>query len=359
MAAAVEVISATERDALRQAVAAVLADRCDEAAVRAVAQTESGYDPALWTVLARDIGIVGLLAPPGADGGGSGLAELAVVLEETGRALYPGPLLGTSAVVWALARYAPSSALLPRLAAGELLGAVAVGPAVGQPLQVRDDKLSGHIPLVLDAAGAGVLVVEADGLWLVDAGAEATGVHVDVVPTVDLTRRFADVTLDGAAASRLADVGEVDRLRSVAAVLVACEQVGGAAAALASAVGYAGIRSQFGHVIGSYQAIKHRCAEVLLAVDSARAAAVGAAAALDASADDAIVLASIAKAVASAAYVLAAESNLQIHGGIGFTWEHSAQLHLKRAKVDELLFGDARWHRERLATHLGLRRDTT
>lgn len=357
MTQAVPAVSSAEREELRRAVAAVLADRCDESAVRAVAETESGYDPSLWTTLAGEIGIIDLLVPDGDAGPPGGIADLAVVLQETGRVLYPGPLLATAAATWALARHSPGSSLLADLAKGAVTAAVGVTPMAGHDVRIgRSGGLSGTVPFVLDGHAAGVVLVEADGLWVLET--TGPGVLRKPVETLDLSRRFADLTLQDAPASRLAGPAQVAQLRSAAAVLVAAEQVGGAAAALRSTLDYTEIRSQFGRLIGSYQSIKHLCVDVLVATESARAAVTAAAGALDADADDAPVLASIAKAAASEAYVLAAETNVHIHGGIGYTWEHSAQLHLKRAKVDEVLFGDARWHRDRLGALLGIRKDT-
>jgi alkylation response protein AidB-like acyl-CoA dehydrogenase len=225
-------------------------------------------------------------------------------------------------------------------------------------LRDNDDKLTGEVSGVLDAAGADLLVVAtADGSYAVER--DTAGLTVTERATIDPTRPLADLEFAAMAPQRIGDRAAAQRLAAVAATAVACEQVGGAPAALDTAVSYAKIRNQFGAPIGSFQAIKHRCADTLLAVESGRAAAHRAARAIDEADPEAEVFASIAKAWCSEAYVTAAEASLQIHGGIGFTWEHVAHLHVKRAKTDEFLFGDARHHREQLALLLGLQRSSS
>jgi alkylation response protein AidB-like acyl-CoA dehydrogenase len=351
--------SAEDLRALADAVADFLAAQGGEAAVRAV--MESGkYDETAWQQMCTDLGLPGLAVSEANGGAGGGLRELAAVLEEVGKALFPSPLLATSLAAWALDQVADSAAaaaMLPRLVGGTARGTVVVGPAASA-LQVDHGQLTGDVPAVLDAAGADLLLVAArDGLYAVEGG--SSGLVVTDRVAIDPTRPLADLSFAAVAAERIGDWPMADRLAAVAATAVACEQVGGAAVALETAVSYAKIRSQFGAPIGSFQAIKHRCADTLLAVESGRAAARRAARAIDSDDPETDVFASIAKAWCSDAYVSAAEASLQIHGGIGFTWEHVAHLHVKRAKTDEFLFGDARHHREQLAQLLGLQRSSS
>jgi alkylation response protein AidB-like acyl-CoA dehydrogenase len=353
------VTSAEDLRALAAAVSDFLAAQGGEAAVREV-MDNGKYDETAWQQMCTDLGLPGLAVSEANGGAGGGLRELGVVLEEIGKALFPSPLLATSLAAWAL-DHADDASLaaswLPRLVDGTARGAVVVGPAANA-LRDNDDKLTGEVSGVLDAAGADLLVVAtADGSYAVER--DTAGLTVTERATIDPTRPLADLEFASVAPQRIGDRAAAQRLAAVAATAVACEQVGGATAALDTAVSYAKIRNQFGAPIGSFQAIKHRCADTLLAVESGRAAAHRAARAIDQADPEAEVFASIAKAWCSEAYVTAAEASLQIHGGIGFTWEHVAHLHVKRAKTDEFLFGDARHHREQLALLLGLQRSSS
>jgi alkylation response protein AidB-like acyl-CoA dehydrogenase len=351
-------VSAEDRQALREAVAGFLAERCTETDVRRVMATPEGYDPAVWAQLA-DLGVLGLLVAPEHGGSGSTFEEVGVVLEELGRALYPGPFLATTLAAAALAD-APADvrdAYLPRIASGELIATVAVEQqAAGQrpapQVTAAGGTLTGVVPYVLDGHLARLLVVAAtDGVYAVQAGA---GVQVELLETTDQTRRLARLTLSGAPAQRVGGPELADRIAATASTAVALSAIGGAEAALHSALGYARVRSQFGRPIGSFQAVKHICADMFLAIESGKAAARRAALELAVAGPEQDVLASIAKAWCSDTYASAAAANVQVHGGIGYTWEHSAHLHLRRAKTDELLFGDARHHRAHLADVLGV-----
>jgi alkylation response protein AidB-like acyl-CoA dehydrogenase len=218
-----------------------------------------------------------------------------------------------------------------------------------------DGVLNGTLPFVIDGHTADLLVVAAgDALYLVEG--TAAGLTRSALQTVDQTRALAQLDFAGVAAAPLA--GSVDALRDVAAVCLAMEQVGAAARVLEVTVDYVKTRNQFGRPIGSFQAVKHRCADMLVDVESARSAAYGALAALAADGDDLAVLAAIAKAFCSDAFLACAGESIQLHGGIGFTWEHSAHLYFKRAKASQLLFGDPAHHRAKLAAHLGLQATT-
>jgi len=350
--------SAEDRQALREAVAGFLAEHCTEADVRRVMATPEGYDADVWHRLAG-LGLQGLAVASEHGGSGSTFEEVGVVLEELGRALYPGPFLATTLAAMALAE-APADLqadYLPRIASGDLVATVAVEqPVAGTipPSQVTatDGVLDGVSPYVLDGHIAQLLLVAAvDGVYAVEAG---EGVAAELLETTDQTRRLARVTFSGASGRRVGGPDLAVRIGVVAATGLALSQSGGAEAALQSALGYARVRSQFGRPIGSFQAIKHICADMFLGVTSGKAAARRAALEIATGGPEQDVLASIAKAWCSDTYASAAAANVQVHGGIGYTWEHSAHLHLRRAKSDELLFGDSRHHRAHLADVLGV-----
>jgi alkylation response protein AidB-like acyl-CoA dehydrogenase len=347
--------SEDELEALRTAVRSVLADRSGEAAVRAAEDSEHGFDLATWQLLSHQLGLQGLIAPPSCGGGGAGFRELTVVLEECGRDLYSGPLLASALAVDCLAQAGVEGELLEGLATGALVGSVVLDRS---SVHLTGRGLEGTARFVLSGACADLYVVAVeDDLFLVEPG--APGIAVEQPVLVDPTRRLAHLTFDGTPARKIAGAEGPLRLRSAACIAVSAEQVGGAEAALHMAVAYAKVRTQFGRTIGSFQSLKHHCAEVFLAVESARAAVRRGAQALDENDPQLELLASITKAWCSEAYTHAVESSLQIHGGIGFTWEHLTHFHLKRAKTSELLFGDSRYHRHHLAGLLGLRRSSS
>jgi alkylation response protein AidB-like acyl-CoA dehydrogenase len=359
-ATAAAAVSAEDRAALRAAVAELLTDHCTEADVRRVMDTDEGYDPKTWDQLAG-LGVLGLVVPEALGGSGSTFEEVGVVLEELGRALYPGPFLATTLAALALVASGDEDAqsrYLPAIAAGELLATVAVeqparGTVPASQVRASGGTLTGTVPYVLDGHVAQLLLVAAqDGLHLVAPG--APGVSSERWATTDQTRRLARLALDATPATRLGGPDLVERVLSLGAVALACEQVGGAEAVLAGTVGYAKVRTQFGRAIGSFQAVKHLCSEMFLDVESARAAARRAAREVAEDGPELAELTAVAKAWCSDAYSRATVVSTQVHGGIGFTWEHPAHLHLKRAKTDELLFGDARHHRARLADALGV-----
>jgi len=359
-----------EQNELAGALRKLLSDLSDEHRIRSVADTESGVDDVLWARL-REFGLVGMTVQESAGGQGGGLADLAVAFEETGRALACVPLLSVSVALAVLDAVGnePSLAAIHRLCGGEQRATLALAEgrqgwrAEGLATRAEPDgegwTVSGEKAYVLDGATADELIVVACiddelALFAVDAG--ASGVTNTPVAGLDLTRRFSTISLAGVAASLLArgPVASVAVLQGLAAaaVLLAAEQVGGAQRCLEAAVEYAKVREQFGVPIGSFQAIKHKCADMLVLVEGARALFTGAAVALDADEADALGLASSAKAYCSDAYVHCAEENIQIHGGIGFTWDHPAHLYLRRAKSTEVLFGSPVEHRERVVALL-------
>ena len=373
----------TEQRELRESVRRFLTERAPLTKVRELMETADGTDPDVWRQASAQLGLPGIAIPEEYGGAGFSFAEQAIVLEELGAALFTGPYLA-SAVLAATALLASDDEeakkdLLPGIAAGETVATLAFTEDGGSwdPASIRlaataDDigwRLDGHKSFVLDGHTADLILAVAavgtDGklsLFAVNAvnavDAGAIGLTRHALPTLDQTRKLARLAFDGTPARLVGEPGAaravLDRTLDVAAIALAAEQLGGAQRALDMAVAYAKVRQQFGRPIGSFQAIKHRCADLLLEVESLRSAVGYAAAAVAAGSAEVPVLASLLKAYASEVYSHVAGENIQIHGGIGFTWEHDAHLYLKRAKASELFLGDASYHRERLATRIGL-----
>ncbi len=362
-----------ELDLIRSTAREFLEDRVGIPVVRELMMSETGFDRSLWKELA-DLGWTGLTIDEAHGGAGYGFVELSVLLEEMGRAVTPGPFFASAVVateaIKAAATPTQQAELLPGLASGETIATLAVWERprgwalddVATTAAPADSAwvLSGRKRFVLDGHLADLLIVAARlpegevGLFVVDAGAE--GVSITQAPALDPTRRLADVVLDGVAAELLGDgpgaAGLAHALR-LGLVALANEEVGGAQRCLEMSVEHAKTRYQFGRPIGSFQAIKHRCAEMLVRVEQARSAAYYAARVTD-DPEELEIAAPLAAALCSEAYLWVAGENIQVHGGIGFTWEHDAHLYFKRAKASTLLFGDPRHHRRRLGDALGL-----
>ncbi|MFJ8543667.1 acyl-CoA dehydrogenase family protein [Streptomyces sp. NPDC093586] len=358
MSAQPDLLYSEEEEALRAAVRDLLTDHCDPADV--IARTESGtpHDRALWKTLAEGMGLAGLLVPEARGGQGATYRETAVVLEELGRSVAPVPYL-TSAVVATEALLAcDADDLLGELASGRRIGVLAVGlhtaPGTGwATARVEGGALHGELTGIADAVATDVLLVPADdgALYAVDAD------EVAVTPrtSLDLTRPLATVTLDGAPGLRLGDAeGAVRRALRTGAGLLASEQLGLADRLLTDTVHYLKERRQFNRQVGGFQALKHRLARLWLEVAGLRAAARNAADALT-TGEDTDVAVAVAQAYAAQAAVHVAEEALQLHGGIGMTWEHPVHLYLKRAKADSIAHGTAGAHREALAELTDLR----
>jgi alkylation response protein AidB-like acyl-CoA dehydrogenase len=351
---------------LRAAVRSLLQDRCGWPEVLARTETAQTYDTGLWRVLAADLGCAGLLIPESSGGAGASYREAAVVAEETGRAVAPVPFLGSAVVATAALLAAGDEDLLAAMAAGTTT------VALGVPFQVLPGArpeptvrltpagdsgyhLTGTVPAVADALPAGVLLVPADGVpyGLYAVAADAPGVSLTPTVSLDMTRQLAELTLAGAPARRIASGEAADRAVAAAlaagAAMLASEQLGLAERCLEMTVAYLKERRQFGRQIGSFQALKHRAADLWVGVTQARAAARYAAACLAAGDPDSPVAVALAKAACSDIAVRAAQECLQLHGGIGFTWEHPTHLYLKRAKSSSIGFGTADRHRARLA----------
>ncbi|MCA9506410.1 MAG: acyl-CoA dehydrogenase family protein [Myxococcota bacterium] len=362
-----------EHEALRNTVRSFLDAESDEAAVRTAMASERGHDPGLWRRMAGEIGLAGLVVPEVHGGAGMGPVEALVVFEELGRSLACVPALSSYFavnVVLEVGSEADQAKLLPDLASGRALLTVAHVDAGGRwDLGVVSNEarregegslLDGDWRYVLDGHVADRILAVArtsDGLGVFQVEADAPGVSRKALPGLDLTRRLADLRLDRVAARRL---GEGDAraglerawLRTIAAL--AAEQTGAAGRCLELATAYAKSRYQFGRPIGSFQAIKHQCADLLVKVELMRSAAWNAAFVAASGEGDLEVAVRMARSYCAEAGFEVAAQALQIHGGMGFTWEHPIHLYLKRAKSSELLFGSAIQHRERLAERLAL-----
>ena len=381
--------SQTERD-LAAALGDLLADQAPPVDILARTERPETYDAKLWRTVAAEIGIAGLLIPEALGGAGASYRELATAAEGFGAAVAPIPYLGSAVVATAALLSAarssaaesrddgsgpvsPAAGLLRQLADGSLTAAlvtdVTARPGVRFPVAARVTghgptagtvKLRGIIPAVADALPADILLVPADGvpsgLYLVEAG--TPGVHRTPLVGIDMTRQLCDITLDDAAARQVA-VGAAADAAVTAALLagagvLAAEQLGLAQHCLDITLGYVKERRQFARQIGSFEAIKHRLADLWTAISLARAASRYAAACLAADDPDTPVAVALAKSACCEAAVRAAEECVQMHGGIGFTWEHPAHLYLKRAKAASVAFGTPGAHRATLATLVNL-----
>lgn len=349
---------------LRASVRDLLADRCPPSAVLPLYDGDRSLVAPLWKALATDLGLAGLLVPEERGGAGASAREAAVVLEELGRAAAPVPFLTSSVVAVTVLLEAapggPADALLARVASGEGTAALAVplstAPGGGTPtVTVGDDgRLTGRVTSVAGAIEAEVLLVPA-------AGRDGTSVYAvpvadaTVVPvtSLDMTRQLADLAFENTAGELLlaapAGAAAVRRGLETGAALLASEQVGVAQWCLRTTVAYLKERRQFGRVVGGFQALKHRLADLYVATESAAAAARYAAVTAAVDDRDRTVAAAVAQAFCGDVAVKAAEEAVQLHGGIGMTWEHPAHLYLKRAKADQLALGTPGMHRARLA----------
>jgi len=360
-----------ERDQLARSVAGFLDKWSPESEVRRLMGAGGAADPAVWSAMA-ELGLQGLIIPESYGGGGSGYLELALVLERMGGALLVAPYLSSVVTASALIESDDEelkATYLTALASGERIGALALAEDSGRwdvdsirtVAEADGDQycLNGVKSYVLDGQYADVFIVSARspaavGLFAVDPG--DPGVTVTPLRTLDATRPQARIEFSAATAHALCTTGGaalIDRVQAIAGICLAAEQVGGAQRCLDMAVGYAKVRVQFGQPIGSFQAIKHKCADMLVAVESARSAVYYGADVLD-NGGDATLASTVAQAHCSTAYTAVAGQNIQIHGGIGFTWDHPAHLYLKRAKSSEMLFGDPACQLERLARLVGI-----
>jgi alkylation response protein AidB-like acyl-CoA dehydrogenase len=354
-----------EQEAIRSTARDFLASRFKSERIREIAASEDGTDAAGWKEMA-ELGWAGLALPEEWGGQGLGTVDLAVLFEEMGYALAPSPLFSNTVVGLALAQSGSDEQKerwLRPLAEGTARGTQAMVDAgsTGTPgaYPMNDERdgdavvLNGKKQLVADAAGAAFfLVATSDGRRHI-VPADADGLTVAPEVSIDTTRRLSSVTFDGVrvpADQTLPGHGaELRRVYLLAAVALAAESTGVAQRALDMAVAYAKDREQFGRPIGAYQAVSHRCAQMLLETENSRSAVYGAAWAADADPDALPLAASMAKAYASDAGWRVPDASIQVHGGIGFTWEHDLHFFLKRGRANASMYGDARWHREQVA----------
>jgi alkylation response protein AidB-like acyl-CoA dehydrogenase len=346
---------------LRATVRGLLAARSPWSAVLARIEGPEPYDTKLWATIAGEMGLAGLAVPESAGGAGATWRQVAVVLEELGAAVAPVPYLGSAVLATAALLAAGDTDLVARLASGEKSAALVVpfstaaGTAFSPTVPVSGDGLVGTVTSVADAVTADILLVPTtDGLYAVGAASE--GVTRTPLSSLDMTRQLCDIRFTGAVGISVAEGGKavaaVDAALTTGAALLASEQVGLAQWCLDTTVDYLKNRYQFGRQVGSFQALKHRLADLWTRVAQARAVARHAAASIGT--DDAAVAAALAQAYCSETAVLAAEECVQLHGGIGFTWEHPAHLYLKRAKSSAIALGTADRHRSVLANLVNL-----
>jgi alkylation response protein AidB-like acyl-CoA dehydrogenase len=353
-----------EQQLLRGVVSRYLKDKSPPSAVRAMMASDRGYDPAVWRQLCSDVQLAGVHIPEAYGGLGYGAIELGIVAEEMGRHLYCGPFFASPVMAgYALlngANEATKRAILPGIASGSTLATLVLDSLnlpdeVGRSIRATaQGTLSGTAGIVLDAHVADLLIVVAkteQGLALYSVERDAPGVSTVALEVLDPTRKLSRVTLDGVAGDQVGSLsGEaLNRLWDQICTALAHEMIGGAQRLLESTVEYTKVRVQFGRPIGSFQALKHRCADLLMEVELAKATTHHAARCLDAR-DGEPYAASMAKAMASETYMNAAKAGIQLRGGIGFTWEDDTHLWFKRAKSSEVFMGTPHLHRERMMT---------
>ena len=363
-----------EQVEFRTALRRFLSDTSPSVETRRLMETDIGYDADVWRQMSQDLGLTAIHIPESYGGQGFGVSELAIATEEMGRALLCAPyfastVLGATAIMHAGSEDQKQT-LLPGIAAGEVIATLAFTEAHGRwdddaiamtATQVNGTYvLNGTKSFVLDGHSADLLVVVArrpdstgaDGLSFFTVAGNAPGIERVLLKSADLTRKLAKLTFANVEATLLGEEGSAaEPLREtldIAAICLANEMVGGAERLFEDAVAYAKMRVQFGRPIASFQSLKHKAAEMLMEVELAKSGAYYAAAAADEGDEDVSALASLAKATAADTYMQTAIHAVQIHGGIGFTWENDTHLWYKRAKSSEVFLGGSDYHRERL-----------
>jgi alkylation response protein AidB-like acyl-CoA dehydrogenase len=369
-----------EHEEFRRVVRRFLADHSPPGEVRRLMETGEGYDPAVWQRLSSELGLPGIHIPEQYGGQGFGFVELGIALEEMGRSLLCAPYFASAVLAANAIQNAATEPrkkeLLPEIASGERIATVAFAePSGGWDAAAIEltatatgggFRLDGTKSFVLDGHTADTIIVVArapgssgeDGLSFFTVAGDSRGLERRLLSTVDATRKQARLEFAAVEAQLLGELGRGAAALSLtlaqAAIALANEMVGGAQLVLDATVEYAKTRVQFGRQIGSFQAIKHKCADMLLEVEQAKSAAYCAASAMADGADDVLALASLAKASASDAYVLAVSESIQIHGGVGFTWENDTHLYYKRARSSEAFLGSPDYHRELLLQRWGI-----
>jgi alkylation response protein AidB-like acyl-CoA dehydrogenase len=369
-----------EQEEFRETVKRFLKDKSPATAVRRLMETDEGYDPAVWRALSTELGLPGVHIPEEYGGAGFGMVELCIVMEEFGRALLCAPyfsaaVLAANAIMNAGDEEQKAS-LLPSIASGEKLATLALTELAGDwdpakiELTARPDGdgyildgvknyvTDGHIAELLIAAGRAPGSSGREGLALFTIDGDSTGVERRLLKSMDPTRKIAHVDFRGAHARLLGSLDRgadaIERTLDQAAVAFANEMIGGAQSLFDSTIDYIKMRVQFGRTIGSFQAIKHRCADLLVELELAKSAAYYAAQAAAAENPEWPAMANMAKAAASEAYLRAAIEAIQFRGGIGFTWDNDTHLWFKRAKSSEVFLGQPAYHRELLLRRWGV-----
>lgn len=351
-----------------------LEDKSPTTEVRRLMATDEGHDPDVWRQLSQELGLTAIHIPEAYGGQGFGISELAIAVEEMGRALLCAPFFASTVMaataILKAGNEEQKQALLPDIAAGGTIATLAMAETAGRwdvdgieataTVSGARATLDGTKSFVLDGASADLLVVAArqpatsgnDGVSLFVVAGDAPGVERTLLKSADETRKIARITLSGVEAELLGEegaaAGAIGETLDVAAICLANEMAGGAERLLEDAIEYAKMRVQFGRAIASFQSLKHKAADMLLDVELAKSAAYYAAAAIDDGDDDVPAMASLAKAGAADAYIQTAIHAVQIHGGIGFTWDNDTHLWFKRAKSSEVFLGGSAYHRERL-----------
>jgi alkylation response protein AidB-like acyl-CoA dehydrogenase len=334
------------------------AGECPSAEMRRLMETDTAYDAALWSKL-TDQGYTGIIFPEAYGGVGLGKVELMLLMEEAGRALLPGPFFSTvvlaGSVLDAVASPAHKQKYLPPICRGEARATVAIleSNASWNPHDVQltaaNGKLTGEKYFVSDAAVADfIIAVARNGVFVVNA--KAPGLKISAMTAMDLTRKLYVVEFNDTPAEEISATTDLARAFDVATAALSAELVGGMQRTLDITVEYAKTRKQFGKPIGTFQAVQHQCADMYLETESSRSAVYYAGWALEENSPDATVAVSIAKMYASDAARTVGNRGIQIHGGMGFTWENDVHLYYRRAKGSETAFGDATFHRERIAS---------
>ena len=345
------------QEILKESARKFFAGECAIAEVRRLMETETAFDANLWGKLAEQ-GYTGIIFPEESGGIGLGIVELALLMEEAGRALLPGPFFSTLAlagcVLMACSGNPQSKKVLGAISRGEARATVAQleGSASWDPGDVQmsavNGRLKGEKLFVPDAAAADwIIVVARNGVYLADA--KGGGILIAPMRGMDLTRKLYTVQFDNTSAEKIGETSGIARALDVATVALAAEMVGGMQRTLDLTVEYAKTRKQFGKPIGMFQAVQHQCADMYLETESARSAVYYAAWAVQENASDAAAAVSIAKMYASDAGRTVGNRGIQVHGGMGFTWENDLHLYYRRAKASETALGDATFHRERIA----------
>lgn len=374
-----------DQNLIRETAREFLSERASIAQLRKDIASPAGYDPALWQAMTQELGWAGISLPEAVGGSGLGMVELAILLEEQGRCLYGGPLLASAGFASALLLESPASeardAMLARLASGEAIAAAAVTGDSGRAsadavaaelIEIEGGvALRGHAAFVLNGHVADVFVVVArdlragrQGLALVAIDAGTAGLEIRKLAAMDLSRPYARLAFVNAVPQAvLADGGStvVERGLHIAQVALAAEQLGAMQAVLELTTGYTSQRVQFGRVIGSFQAIKHRLADMMVVCEAARSAVYYAACVVDeyradpaGGAQELAEAAALVKVQCSNGFHDVAGNAIQLHGGIGFTWEYDTHLFFKRARATSNLLGSPQHHRERIAELIGL-----